>query len=466
MSGRKNGKAKAQGAMENMARAPLPRSEEAERAVLGSILIEDSSIDQVQEILTEEDFYDENHAKIMACMSELDRENSPIDVLTLYERMESKGNLEEVGGAAYLAYLTSVVPTAENVGHYAKIVKDRSVQRKLVLTATDIANRGYGPDLNVDEFIDSAEQKILDIAQNKIKPSFWHSRDLAPKTIQNIELLQERKELITGVRTGFEKLDHLTSGLQNSDLIIVAARPGAGKTSLCLNVISNAAINEGLSVGMFSLEMTKEQLMMRLFSIRSKVSFSTMRSGYLNDDEVERLFAAAGDYAKANIFIDDTPALTVLEIRAKSRRLKKDDNLDLVIVDYLQLMRGNSRNETREREIAEISGSLKALAKELEIPVIAISQLSRQTESRTDRSPQLSDLRESGAIEQDADVVLFIHRQDIYRKDPEEKDGLAELIIGKQRNGPTGKVKLAFLERNGVPSFENLSDELDQEGFV
>ena len=451
--------------MESLAKAPLPRSEEAERAVLGSVLIENSSMNHVLEILTPEDFYDENHSKILSSMIELDRENNPIDVLTLYEWMDSKGTMEEVGGAAYLAYLTSTVPTAENVGHYARIVKDKSVLRKLVLAATDIAHRGYGPDLAVDEFLDRAEQSIFEISQDKIKRSFWHSRDLAPEALKNIELLHERKELITGVRTGFEKLDHMTSGFQNSDLVIVAARPGAGKTSLCLNVISNVALREGLSVGMFSLEMTKEQLMMRLLSINSKVSFSAMRSGYMKDDELEMLFDSAKRYAEANIFIDDTPALTVMEIRAKARRLRKDGNLDLLIVDYLQLMRGGgSRNETREREIADISGSLKALAKELSIPVVAISQLSRQTETRTDRRPQLADLRESGAIEQDADVVLFIHRQDIYRKDPEEKDGTAEIIIGKQRNGPQGVVKLVFLERNGVPSFENPSGDLE-EGF-
>ena len=451
--------------MESLAKAPLPRSEEAERAVLGSVLIENSSMNHVLEILTPEDFYDENHSKILSSMIELDRENNPIDVLTLYEWMDSKGTMEEVGGAAYLAYLTSTVPTAKNVGHYARIVKDKSVLRKLVLAATDIAHRGYGPDLAVDEFLDRAEQSIFEISQDKIKRSFWHSRDLAPEALRNIELLHERKELITGVRTGFEKLDHMTSGLQNSDLVIVAARPGAGKTSLCLNVISNVALREGLSVGMFSLEMTKEQLMMRLLSINSKVSFSAMRSGYMKEDDLERIFDSAERYAEANIFIDDTPALTVMEIRAKARRLRKDGNLDLLIVDYLQLMRGGGlRNETREREIAEISGSLKALAKELSIPVVAISQLSRQTETRTDRMPQLADLRESGAIEQDADLVLFIHRQDIYRKDPEEKDGTAELIIGKQRNGPQGVVKLVFLERNGVPSFENPSGDLE-EGF-
>ena len=451
--------------MDNLTKSPLPSNEEAERAVLGSILIENSSINQVLEVLTAEDFYNENHSKIMSCMVELDREGTAIDVLTLYEWMDSKGIMEESGGAAYLTYLVSTVPTAENVTHYARIVKDKAVLRKLVLTATDIAHRGYGPDIEVNEFIDRAEQSILDIAQNKIKPSFWHSRDLAPKALDDIEELHKKKELITGIRTGFEKLDHLTSGLQKSDLVIVAARPGAGKTSLCLNVISNAALNEELSVAMFSLEMTKEQLMLRLLSINSKVSFSAMRSGYIKDEDLDKLFDSAKRYADADIFIDDTPALTVLEIRAKARRLKKDNRLDLIVVDYLQLMRGSSRNETREREIAEISGALKALAKELDTPVIGISQLSRQTEARTDRRPQLSDLRESGAIEQDADIVLFIHRQDIYRKNPEEKDGMAELIIGKQRNGPTGVVKLVFLEQNGVPSFENPSDEFD-EGLV
>ncbi len=450
--------------MENLSKAPLPSNEEAERAVLGSVLIESSSINQVLEILTVEDFYNENHSEIINCMIDLDREGTPIDVLTLYELMNSRGNMEKVGGSAYLTYLVSTVPTAANVAHYARIVKDKSVLRKLVLTSTDIAHRGYGPDINVDEFLDTAEQSILDIAQNKIKPSFWHSRDLAPVALNNIEELYKKKELITGIRTGFEKLDRLTSGLQKSDLVIIAARPGAGKTSLCLNVISNAALSEDLSVAMFSLEMTKEQLMMRLLSINSKVSFSNMRSGYIRDEDLQKLFDSAGRYADASIFIDDTPALTVLEIRAKARRLKKDNRLDLIVVDYLQLMRGSSRNETREREIAEISGALKALAKELDVPVIGISQLSRQTEARTDRRPQLSDLRESGAIEQDADIVLFIHRQDIYRKNPEEKDGMAELIIGKQRNGPTGTVKLAFLEQNGVPSFENLSEGIE-EGF-
>lgn len=452
--------------MENLTK-PLPQNDEAEKAVLGAILIENSVINQVLEILTTEDFYKDSHAKIFNCMIELDRDSRPIDVLTLYEYMGSKGNLlEEVGGSAYLTYLTEIVPTATNVGHYARIVKDKAILRKLVLAATDIAHRGYEQPDNVDEYIDRAELAILNIAQNKIKPSFYHSRELAEQALELVEQLHERKELITGVSTGFERLDQMTSGLQPSDLIIIAARPGVGKTSFCLNIASHAAIKGGLSIGFFSLEMTKEQLMLRLLSIKAKVSFSTIRSGYIKDDELKNIYKAAEEYGNANIYIDDTPAMTVLEVRAKARRQKRDKGLDLIIVDYLQLMRGSSsRTESREREIAEISGSLKALAKELSVPVIGISQLSRQTETRSDRRPQLSDLRESGAIEQDADVVMFIHRPDVYRKDPEEKDGMAEIIIGKQRNGPIGTAKLAFLDQRGVPSFENLAEDFE-EGII
>jgi replicative DNA helicase len=259
---------------------------------------------------------------------------------------------------------------------------------------------------------------------------------------------------------GFEKLDYMTSGLQNADLVIVAARPGLGKTSLCLNIASHAAIDCDASVGIFSLEMTKEQLMLRLLSMKALVSYSNIRSGYIKDEDLEGLVKAAEEFSRAKVYIDDTPAISVMEIRAKARRQKRDKGLDLIIVDYLQLMRGTRRTETREREIAEISGSLKALAKELSVPVIAVSQLSRQTEARSDRRPQLADLRESGAIEQDADLVMFIHRADAYRKTPEEKDGIAELIIGKQRNGPTGTVKLTFLDSSrGVPTFKDLSEE-------
>lgn len=449
--------------MEMMTR-PLPQNVEAEQAVLGAILLESTVINQVLEILIPEDFYKDSHRKIYNAMIDLDRDSKPIDLLTLFDYLKANGNLmEEVGESSYLTYLTEIVPATENVGYYAKLVKEKSIMRKLVMAASDIAHRGNDDNVDIDEFLDQAEHTILDIAQNKIKPSFYDSRELAATALEMIEELHQRKELVTGIATGFEKLDRMTAGMQNSDLIIIAARPGLGKTSLCLNMAAHAAIDHGFAVGIFSLEMTKEQLMLRMLSNKAKVSFSGIRSGYIKDEELEKLVHAADEFSRAKIYIDDTPAITVLEIRAKARRQKRDKGLDLIIVDYLQLMRGTRRTESREREIAEISGSLKALAKELSVPVIAVSQLSRQTESRSDRRPQLADLRESGAIEQDADLVLFIHRADAYKKNKEEKDGIAELIIGKQRNGPTGAVRLAFLEEQGVPSFENLAEEYEDD---
>lgn len=442
----------------------LPQNIEAEQAVLGAILIESSSINQVMEILIPEDFYKEAHRKIYNAMIDLDQDNKPIDLLTLFDYLKANGNLlEEVGESNYLTYLTELVPATENVGYYAKLVKEKSIIRNLVMAASDIAHRGNESNVDIDEFIDRAEHTILDIAQNKIKPSFYGSRELAAKALEIIETLHARKELVTGLPTGFEKLDYMTSGMQPSDLIIVAARPGLGKTSFCLNVATHAAIDYGMSIGIFSLEMTKEQLMLRMLSTKAKVNYSNIRSGYIKDEDLEKLVRAADEFSRAKIYIDDTPAISVLEIRAKARRQKREKGLDLIIVDYLQLMRSSRRTETREREIAEISGSLKALAKELSVPVIAVSQLSRQTETRADRRPQLSDLRESGAIEQDADLVMFIHRADVYKKNPEEKDGIAELIIGKQRNGPVGTIKLAFLDKMGVPSFENLAQEYEDD---
>ncbi len=446
--------------MEMLSRS-LPQNIEAEQAVLGAILIESTSINQVMEVLTPDDFYKDAHKIIYGAMIELDRENKPIDLLTLFDHLKNNGNqLEDVGASSYLTYLTELVPATENVTYYAQLVREKAIIRNLVTAATDIAHRGQDGGIDIDEFIDRAEHTILDIAQNKIKPSFYDSRHLASAALDIIETLHARKELVSGVPTGFERLDYMTSGLQPSDLVIVAARPGLGKTSFCLDIASNAALHADKSVGIFSLEMTKEQLMLRMLSMKALVSYSNIRSGYIKDEDLERLVKAAEEFSHAKLYIDDTPAISVLEIRAKARRQKRDKGLDLIIVDYLQLMRGTRRTETREREIAEISGSLKALAKELRVPVIAVSQLSRQTEARSDRRPQLADLRESGAIEQDADLVLFIHRADAYRKTPEEKDGIAELIIGKQRNGPTGTVKLTFLDSSrGVPTFKDLSDE-------
>ncbi|MCH6575613.1 MAG: replicative DNA helicase [Bacteroidetes bacterium] len=351
--------------MEMLSR-PLPQNIEAEQAVLGAVLIESTVINQVLEILIPEDFYKEAHRKIFNSMIDLDRENKPIDLLTLFDHLKSNGNLlEEVGESSYLTYLTELVPTTENVNYYAKLVKEKSIIRKLVMAASDIAHRGNDENVDLDEFIDRAEQTILDIAQNKIKPSFYDSRELAVKALEIIEQLHARKELITGIPTGFEKLDHLTSGLQPADLIIIAGRPGLGKTSLTLNIAAYAAMEHGISIGIFSLEMTKEQLMLRMLSNKSKVNYSNIRSGYIKDEDLEKLVHAADELGQAKIYIDDTPAISVLEIRAKTRRQKRDKGLDMIIVDYLQLMRGSRRVESREREIAEISGSLKALAKEL-----------------------------------------------------------------------------------------------------
>ena len=440
---------------------PLPQNIEAEQAVLGAVLIEGAVLNQVLNILNSEDFYKDSHRKIFDAMVELDRNNSPIDILTLFNLMKSGGQLlEEVGGSSYLTYLTELVPSTVNVEYYAKLVKEKSILRRLVITATEIANKGHEEGINVDDFIDRAEHSILDIGQHKIKPSFFNSRELAAKALEIIETLYARKELITGIPTGFERLDHMTSGLQPSDLIIVAARPGLGKTSFCLDIVSHASVESGYSVGIFSLEMTKEQLMLRMISGNAKVNYSDIRSGFIKDDDLKKLVKTADLFGKAKIYVDDTPAIGILELRAKARRQKREKGMDLVIVDYLQLMRGSGNADTREREIAEISGSLKSLAKELNIPVIAVSQLSRQTEARSDRRPQLSDLRESGALEQDADVVVFIHRADAYKKSVDEKDGIAEIIVGKQRNGPTGVVKLSFLaDSRGVPGFADIARE-------
>lgn len=439
---------------------PLPQNLEAEQAVLGALIIEGSLINQVLEILTTEDFYKDSHKKIISAMIDLDRDSKPIDLLTVFEFLKAKGQLlEDVGGSNYLTYLTEIVPTTANIGYYAQIVKEKSILRNLVVTASDIAKESHEDGVDVDELVDRAEHSILEVGQNRVKPSFYNTNMLASGALEMIEALSKRKEHLTGVPTGFERLDHMTSGLQPSDLIIIAARPGLGKTSFCLNLASHSAIMNKKNIAFYSLEMTKEQLMLRMLSIQAKVSYSSIRSGYIGTKDLEKLVKAADVYSKAGIYIDDTPAISSLELRAKARRLSKDKGLDLIIVDYLQLMRGSRRTETREREIAEISGSLKSLAKELSVPVIAISQLSRQPESRTDKRPQLSDLRESGALEQDADLVMFIHRADAYKNKQDEKDGTAELIIGKQRNGPTGSIKLAFLESQGIPSFENLDEE-------
>ena len=361
-----------------------------------------------------------------------------------------------MGGIEYLNFLVNSVPTAANIAYYAKIIKEKSILRKLINRATEIINLGFGDAGDVDESLDRAERLIFEISEDRVRPSFFPIKDIIKASFKTIENLYEKKQLITGVPTGFTKLDDLTSGLQPSDLIIVAGRPSMGKTALALNITNNAAIEGGIPSAIFSLEMAKEQLALRLLCSEAKVDAHRLRGGFLSETDWPKLTRAAGSLSEAPIFIDDTPGLTVLEMRAKSRRLKAEHNLGLVVVDYLQLMRGRANSETREQEISDISRSLKALAKELRLPVIALSQLNRKVEDRGDRRPQLADLRESGAIEQDADVIIFLYRDEVYnRSEDNPHKGKAEIIVGKQRNGPTDKFELAFLDK--YTCFENLS---------
>ncbi|MHB8764977.1 MAG: replicative DNA helicase [Deferrisomatales bacterium] len=431
-----------------------PHSLEAECGVLGAILLNNDILTHVAEVVQRDDFYRSGHRLIYEAMVELYERGSPMDLVTVTEALRQKGALEKAGGATHLASLTSQVPSVENAVHYANIVRERSILRRLIWVSTEIANEGYGADSDVEVFLDRAEQAIFEVTARKTRPAFTRVKDILRDSFAKIEELYAKKDLVTGVPTGYHDLDQLTAGLQPSDLIIVAGRPGTGKTSFVLNIAQHAAISGGLPVGFFSLEMSKEQLVMRMLCSEARVDSHRLRRGMLRDADWPKLTRAAGALAEAPIFIDDTPGISTLDLRAKSRRLKSEHGLGLVIVDYLQLMRGRGNYDVREQEISEISRSLKGLAKELSVPVIALSQLNRGVESRSDKRPMISDLRESGAIEQDADVIMFIYRDDLYNKDSADK-GIAEIIVGKQRHGPTDTVKLAFLAE--FTTFENLA---------
>ncbi len=437
-----------------------PQNIEAEQSVLGGILIDNNAINKALEILTPSDFYREAHKKIFNAMIDISEKNEPVDLVTINELLRSSGELDNVGGPVYLASLADGVPTAANIGYYAKIVKEKAIVRSLINVATEIAAKGYEGSRDVDGFLDFAESRIFQISENKVRPSFFNIKDIVKDSFKTIERLYERKEMVTGVPTGFEKLDKMTSGFQPSELIIIAGRPSMGKTAFCLNIALNSVNSdreECKPVAIFSLEMSKEQLVTRMLCSEARVDASRLRGGFLAESDWPKLTRAAGFLSEAPIYIDDTPAISVLEMRAKARRLMSEKGLGMVIVDYLQLMRGRDSSESREKEISEISRSLKALAKELGVPVVALSQLSRAVEQRTgNKRPILSDLRESGSIEQDADVVLFVFREEFYNKDDEDLKGLAEIIIGKQRNGPTGEVRLSWLGR--YTRFENLSE--------
>ncbi len=438
-----------------------PQNIEVEQSLLGGLLIDPESMNKIADIIGPADFYRDAHGKIFELMLYLYDRNDAIDFITVSSLARDRGALEGIGGLAYLNTLVDFMPSAANIAHYAKMVKEKALVRSLINVATEIIEKGFDPETNVDTYIDEAEKLIFQVSENKFRPSFLPIKDFVMEGVKVIERLYEKKQTVTGVPTGFKDLDRLTSGLQPSDLIVVAGRPAMGKTSFCMNIAQHVAMlpENPVTVGIFSMEMSKEQIVTRLLSSESEIDHSKLRTGTLSRAEWPKLAEAAGRLSEARMFIDDSPSLSVLELRARARRLKKEHNLGLVIIDYLQLMRGRANSERREQEISEISRFLKALAKEINTPVIAISQLNRAPEQREKESkrPRLADLRESGAIEQDADVILFIYRDEVYNKDKEDNKGLAEVIIGKQRNGPTDTVELAFIDKHAT--FRNMYKE-------
>jgi replicative DNA helicase len=436
----------------------LPHNLEAEKCVLGAILIDNPSFNQASEVIDAGDFFRDAHRRIFEKMVGLSERSQPIDPVTLKDELTRTGELDEVGGPAYVASLTDGVPRSANVEYYARIVKEKSTLRRLIQSATEVLTRAYDAEEDADDLLDEAERSIFQIAEHRMRSGFVPLSQLVNTGYELIEKLQEHKGLVTGVPSGFVDLDEMTSGFQKSDLVIVAARPSMGKTSLVLNMALHCATEAAKTVGIFSLEMSKEQLFMRMLTSEARVDAHRFRGGFLGEQDYDRLVAAFARLHDARVFIDDTPSAGILEMRAKARRLKMEHGLDMLVIDYLQLMQGRGRFENRQQELAAISRSLKILAKELQVPILALSQLSRAPESRSDHRPQLSDLRESGALEQDADVVLFIYRDDMYSVEgerPPEAEGTAELIIGKQRNGPIGTVKVAFLKQ--YTRFESLA---------
>jgi replicative DNA helicase len=436
----------------------LPHNLEAERSVLGAILLHNDAFNLAAEIIDSGAFFRDAHRRIFDKMVKLVERGDAIDLVTLKEELGRSGEIDEVGGPAYIAALVDGVPRSTNVEHYARIIKEKATLRNLIFSANKILATAYEAEEDADDIIDHAEQSIFAIADDRVRDGFVSLGKLARSSLETIEKLHAKKELITGVPTGFTDLDEMTSGLQPSDLIIVAARPSMGKTSLVLNIAQHVGTKTDRTVGVFSLEMSKEQLFLRLLTSEARIDAHRLRGGFLGERDWGRLSQAIGTLSETKIFIDDSPSIGVLEMRAKCRRLAAEHGLHLVIVDYIQLMQGRGRFENRTLEVAAISRSLKGLAKELNVPIVVLSQLSRAPEARSDHRPQLSDLRESGALEQDADVVVFIYRQDQYadRNAPAtEAEGVAELIIGKQRNGPTGVVKLAFIRE--FTRFENLA---------
>ena len=432
-----------------------PQNIEAEQSVLGAVLLENEAIAAAIEVLEPKDFYREAHKRIFLAMIDLYEKNEPIDLITLTEKLTRKEQLESVGGASYLSMIVGMVPTSANVKYHSKIVKEKATLRSLIITATDIVTMSYEAERNVNELLDLAETKIFSISEKAVGQTYVHIKNIVKDTIELVDRLFDKKEQITGLPTGFMDLDEATTGFHPGDLIVIGARPGMGKTAFCLNLIANAAVSEKVPIALFSLEMTKEQIVLRMLCAEAEVDSKAVRSGFHSKDDYRKLVNAAGRLSEAPIYIDDS-FNSILDIRAKSRRLKAEHGLGLVVIDYLQLMSGTNSFASREQVISDISRSLKALAKDLGVPVIVISQLNRSCEQRgEDKRPLIADLRESGAIEQDADTILFIYRAEYY-KQKDAEPGVAELDIAKQRSGPTKRIKLSFIDK--YTKFKDLAD--------
>ncbi|EUJ36688.1 replicative DNA helicase [Brochothrix thermosphacta] len=434
--------------MDNIDRTP-PQNNEAEQAIIGAIFIEPNALITAAEVLQPEDFYRQAHQHIFRAMVIMNEQGKALDVVTVSETLTSQGLIEDIGGISYLTDLAVSVPTAANVGYYIEIVEEKALLRRLINTATQIATSGFANEETVEALVDDAERRILEVAQRKNVGQFKNITDVLSEAYDNIELLSNREGDITGLPTGFKELDRMTAGFQRNDLIIVAARPSVGKTAFALNIAQNTAIKTNETVAIFSLEMGASQLINRMLCAEGNIDAQNMRTGKLNDEEWRKLALAISTLSSTNIFIDDSPGIRVNEIRSKCRRLKQEHGLGMIVIDYLQLIQGSGigGGENRQQEVSEISRTLKQLARELEVPVIALSQLSRGVEQRQDKRPMMSDIRESGSIEQDADIVAFLYREDYYdREAADEDNGTIEIIIAKQRNGPVGTVQLAFVK--------------------
>ena len=424
-----------------------PHSAEAEKSVLGAAMLSKDALFDVMEVVKPADFYDENHKEIFQAMIDLNRKNAPVDALTVAEELKKRNSLEMVGGRAYIASLSSMTPTTSNAMEYGRIVAEKASVRRLIETADDIVTKGYDGTMDANQMLDYAESGIFEISQARQKGQYSHIRDVLVENLAIIDRAEQMDGGLTGITTGFSKLDEMTSGMQKSDLIILAARPAMGKTAFALSLARNAAVKGKASVMIFSLEMAKEQLTQRLLSMESKVDLQTLKTGRLERRDWDDLNVALDILSNSNIHIDDTAGISIMEMKSKCRRLKAEAGLDLVIIDYLQLMNPEGKADSRTQEISVISRNLKLLARELDCPVLVLSQLSRAPEQRTDHRPMLSDLRESGSIEHDADIVIFLYRDEYYNKEDTEKPGECEVIVAKHRSGPTGSVDVAWIER-------------------